>query len=706
MSDKPQRPNGGELTPLQKAFLTIRTLRQELDAAQAGRSEPIAIVGMGCRVPGADGPDAFWELLAEGRDAISEVPRSRWNVDALYDPKPGAPGKVYTREGGYIDGVDLFDAAFFGITAREAATMDPQQRLLLEMAWEAIEHAGIAPASLKGTPTGVFVGVTSADYACLQLEQNHLPDDPYFSSGAALNACAGRASYVLGLQGPCMAVDTACSSSLTAIHLACSALRNRECDAALAGGVNLMLATWPHVTLAAAQMVAPDGRCKTFDASADGYVRGEGCGIVVLKRLSDAQKAGDRVLAVIRGTAVNQDGASSGFTVPNGVAQQALIRRTLESAGVGANEIDYVESHGTGTALGDPIEAGALGAVLGKAAERTQPLLLGSVKSNIGHLESAAGVAGLIKLVLAMNHGRIPRTLHIKQQNPKIDWSGLNLRPVSDPLEWPRGSKRRLAALSAFGVSGSNAHLIVEEAPPATPATAESDRTVHVLALSAKAPGALVALAAAYRDWLANRTDAEIADICSTANRGRNHFKHRAAICGTTVADFREGLNALSENREAPGLFRAAETPNQPARSADTLKQSVNRALAEAAGQAPDWPRVMADLADAYAHGADIDWAALDAGIARNRVQLPTYRFQRKRYWITERDETMTAGSSDSTPPAAEALQRHRSEVRGGVIALVAEMLRERPDEVPLDVPFLEMGADSLILVHPSHPFS
>lgn len=699
MSHTPERPTAGELTPLQKAFLTIRTLRQELDAAQAGRSEPIAIVGMGCRVPGADGPEAFWELLAEGRDAIREVPRHRWNVDALYDPTPGAAGKVYSRDGGYIDNVDMFDAAFFGITAREAATMDPQQRVLLEMAWEALEHAGIAPASLKGTPTGVFVGVTSADYACLQLEQNHLPDDPYFSSGAALNACAGRVSYVLGLQGPCMAVDTACSSSLTAIHLACSALRNRECDAALAGGVNLMLATWPHVTLAAAQMVAPDGRCKTFDASADGYVRGEGCGIVVLKRLSDAQKSGDRVLAVIRGTAVNQDGASSGFTVPNGVAQQALIRRTLDAAGVAPHEIDYVESHGTGTALGDPIEAGALGAVLGKAPGRTQPLLLGSVKSNIGHLESAAGVAGLIKLVLALGRGRIPRTLHVRQQNPKIDWDGLQLRPVREPLEWRPGSKRRIAALSAFGVSGSNAHVIVEEAPPAPPAPPARDRAVHVLALSAKAPAALTELAAAYRDWLQHRADGELADICATANCGRNHFKHRAAVCGATIADVREGLAALSEDREAPAVFRAAQRPGEPARSPDILRQTVNRALDEARAASPDWPRLMADLADAYAHGADVDWASLDAGTSRHRVQLPTYRFQRKRYWITERDQTMTAGSSESPSAAPDAAQRHRTDVRGGVISLVAEMLRERPEDVPLDVPFLEMGADSLVLV-------
>ena len=663
MSDTPQRP-ASELTPLQKAFLTIRTLRHELDAAQAGRSEPIAIVGMGCRVPGANDPDAFWRLLSEGRDAIGDVPRGRWDVDALYDPTPGTPGKVYSRQGGYLDQVDGFDAAFFNISAREAASIDPQQRLLLEVAWEALEHAGIAPASLKGTATGVFIGVTSSDYACLQLEQNRLPDDPYFSSGAALNACAGRVSYVFGLQGPCMIVDTACSSSLTAIHLACSALRNRECDAALAGGVNLMLAAWPHVTLAAAQMVAADSRCKTFDASADGYVRGEGCGVVVLKRLSDAVAAGDRVLAVIRGTAVNQDGASSGFTVPNGVAQQALIRRTLAAAGVDAHEIDYVESHGTGTALGDPIEAGALGAVLGRAPGRERPLLIGSVKSNIGHLESAAGVAGLIKLVLALGHESIPRTLHVKQENPKVDWAGLHLRTVREPHAWAPGGKRRLAALSAFGVSGSNAHVIVEEAPAHSSEPPPLDRVPRVLTLSAKSAAALSELAGAYDEWLADRSDDEIADICRTANSGRTHFKIRAAITGSTIAELRAGLGAIRDGRDLP-------PPASPL-PADT-----------------------AAAVDTYLRGGDVDWASLDGGARRNRVALPTYRFQRKRYWLTnaggdasrvERDDTMTQ-------------QRHRDQVRGDVIALVADMLRERTDEIPLDVPFLEMGADSLILV-------
>jgi natural product biosynthesis luciferase-like monooxygenase protein/amino acid adenylation domain-containing protein len=692
-SVKQESPNTSELTSLQKAFLTIRKLREQLDAAQAARFEPIAVVGLGCRLPGADGPDAFWELLSQGRDAITEVPRGRWNVDALYDPKPGTPGKVYSRCGGFLDNVELFDAAFFGISAREAATIDPQQRLLLEVAWEALEHAGIAPSSLKATPTGVFVGVTASDYACLQLEQNKLPDDPYFNTGAALNACAGRVSYVLGLQGPCMSIDTACSSSLTAVHLACSSLRNLECETALAGGVNLILATWPNVTLAAAQMVAPDGRCKTFDASADGYVRGEGCGIVVLKRLSDAIKAGDGILAVIRGTAVNQDGASSGFSVPNGVAQQALIRRTLEVAGVEPGEIDYVESHGTGTALGDPIEAGALGAVLGRAVARDRPLLVGSVKSNVGHLESAAGVTGLIKLVLAMCRGQIPPTLHIHQPNPKIDWDGMNLRAVRESVDWPRGAKRRLAALSSFGVSGSNAHLILEEAPPVSVTRPDRDRSVHVLTLSAKSEAAMVELAAAYDEFLAGQRDDAVGDICSSANRGRSHFKYRAAICASSIEQLRAGLTGIRTGQQAPGLFLGESDRGRQKNSRSLRLPSLEDTTEER-------QELLTGLAVAYVNGIDVDWAKLDESIPRNRIHLPTYRFQRKRYWIKEREEIMTPASTESTTSEADKLRSHRESVKADVIALVAELLREQPADVPLDVPFLEMGADSLILVY------
>ena len=562
----PESSNTTELTSLQKAFLTIRKLREQLDAAQAARFEPIAVVGLGCRLPGADGPDAFWELLRQGRDAITEVPRERWNVDALYDPRPGTPGKVYSRYGGFLDNVELFDAAFFGISSREAATIDPQQRLLLEVAWEALEHAGIAPSSLKATPTGVFVGVTASDYACLQLEQNRLPDDPYFNTGTALNACAGRVSYVLGLQGPCMAIDTACSSSLTAVHLACSALRNRECETALAGGVNLILATWPNVTLAAAQMVAPDGRCKTFDASADGYVRGEGCGIVVLKRLSDAMKAGDRYPGADPGGAVNQDGASSGFTVPNGVAQQALIRRTLEAAGVEARRDRLRRIARNRNGARRPIEAAALGAVLGRAASRDRPLWVGSVKSNLGHLESAAGVTGLIKLVLAMCRGQIPPTLHIHQPNPKIDWDGMNLRTVRESVDWPRGTKRRLAALSSFGVSGCNAHLIIEEAPPASVPRPQRDRPVHVLTLSAKSPAAIAELAAAYDEFLVGQRDDAIADICSSV------------MVVAAISNIARRSVPVGSNNSAPGwpVFAADNRPRDCFLSAShPLRSSV-----------------------------------------------------------------------------------------------------------------------------------
>src|SRR5262249_17282326 len=352
--------DSGELTPLQKAFVVIKQLRGKVERLAQAASEPIAIIGMGCRMPGAGDPESFWELIRDGQDMITKVPSERWDIDAYYDPEPGRPGKTYTRYGGFLSGVDRFDAAFFGISAREAEGMDPQQRLLLEVAWEALEHSGLVPAQLVGSAPGGFVGVTSSDYGALQIEQaDQQQTYPYFNTGTPLNACAGRLSYILGLQGPCMAVDTACSSSLSAIHLACASLRAGECDQVLAGGVNLILTPRLYLTLSAAGMMAPDGRCKTFDATANGYVRGEGCGIVVLKRYADAQAAGDRILALIRGSAVNQDGASGGFTVPNGVAQQKLIHQALAKAGVAPAEIDYVEAHGTGTALGDLIEAQA-----------------------------------------------------------------------------------------------------------------------------------------------------------------------------------------------------------------------------------------------------------------------------------------------------------------------------------------------------------
>lgn len=411
-------------------------------------------------------------------------------------------------------------------------------------------------------------------------------------------------------------------------------------------------------------------------------------------------QAGDRILAVIRGTAANQDGASSGFSVPNGIAQQALIRRALKSADVDPGEIDYVEAHGTGTALGDPIEAGALGAVLGQAVTRAKPLWLGSVKSNMGHLESAAGVTGLIKLVLALRHEQLPQTLHVNTPNPAIDWNGLKLKTVQESVAWPRGNKRRLAGLSSFGVSGSNAHLIVEEGPPDTVRRPDADRPFHVLAFSAKSQSALVELAAVYDEFLACQQDESIADICFSAGTGRNHFKYRVAICAARIEEFRAALSAFRQGQDAPGLF-VGEPGELSARSVRISFDTNNpdaETLPPLDGPASDWYALFSRLATDYINGNDVDWAALDKSILRNRLHLPTYRFQRKRYWITERDQIMTP--APSTQPALDELHRHRESVKADAIGLVAELLREKPADVPLNVPFLELGADSLILVY------
>ena len=374
------------------ALRVIEALETRIDSLERAKREPIAVIGLACRVPGASDSDAFWRLLDQGVDAIGEIPADRFDVEDYYDPDPDAPGKITTRWGGFLDQIGAaFDPQFFGIAPREAVSMDPQQRLLLEVSWEALEHAALAPARLRGSRTGVFVGISSFDYAQLLASQDEATIDAYLGTGVAHSASVGRVSYVLGLEGPNLAIDTACSSSLVAVHQACQSLLAGESDLALAGGVNVILTPTATISLSKARMLAPDGRCKTFDATADGFARGEGCGIVVLKRLADATRDGDRILAVIRGSAVNQDGASSGLTVPNGPAQTRVIRGALEQAGIAPGEVDYLEAHGTGTSLGDPIEVQAAAAALGTGRPADRPLLLGSVKTNIGHLEAAAG---------------------------------------------------------------------------------------------------------------------------------------------------------------------------------------------------------------------------------------------------------------------------------------------------------------------------
>ncbi len=714
--------------------------------------EPIAIVGMACRLPGgADTPEAFWRLLREGTDAISEIPADRWDVDAWYDADPEAPGKMYVRSGGFLREVDRFEPQFFGISPREAESMDPQQRLVLEVAWEALERAGQDAGALRNTRTGVFVGITTADYSRVILQGPPEDVDAWYASGTSLNVVAGRLSYTLGLQGPSVAVDTACSSSLTALHLACQSLRTGESTMALAAGVNLILSPEPMMAVCKARMLAADGRCKTFDASANGFARAEGAGVLVLKRLSEARAQGDNILAVIRGTAVNQDGASSGLTVPNGLAQQAVIRQALGSAGVRPAEVSYLEAHGTGTSLGDPIEAEAAWSVLKEGRQGGESLWMGSVKTNLGHLESAAGVTGLMKVVLAMQHRQLPAHLHLKKPNPHIDWKSMGVKVPVELTAWEPTQGRRIAGVSSFGFSGTNAHVVLEEAPPRPVRTREVERPEHVLVLSARSAEALRAQAGRYAQALAEG-GTELGDVCFTAAAGRTHLEHRLAVVGGSARRMSELLSAVEQGREVEGVVpgRAvgpapkvafvfggdAELSTAMGRElyetqpvfrealehcAEALKGVLEKPLVQvlygaesaflkeepygraavfavewalarmwrawgvvpqalvargvgeyvaavetgvlgleeglrmAVGKVPwvhaetgtsegteaiplhpgeaEWPRLLKTLGALYVKGVVVDWAAFDAPYERRRVTLPTYPFQRQRYW-------------------------------------------------------------------------
>jgi thioester reductase-like protein len=553
--------------------------------------ESIAIIGLGCRFPGASNPDAFWQLLQNGVDAITEVPKARWDIDQFYDPEPGKPGKMSTRWGGFLEQVDRFDAEFFGISPREVERMDPQQRLVLEVAWEAIEQAGIAPDSLSGSQTGVFMGIGNYDY-CRLLAQDITRTSAYDGTGNTLSIAANRLSYSLNLRGPSVVVETACSSSLVAVHFACRSLQSGESDACIVGGVSLMVSPGPFITYSHARMMAADGRCKTFDASADGYVRGEGCGVVVLKRLSDALRDGDMIQAVIKGTAVNQDGLSNGLTAPNGPSQQTVIRKALKNAGVSPVQISYVETHGTGTSLGDPIEFKSLKAVLMQDRQSDQPCWLGSLKTNIGHLEAAAGIASLIKVVLALRHQEIPPHLHLKQLNPYISLQGTTFAIPTDRQPW--SVEHRLAGISAFGFGGTNCHIVVEEAHPefrapilesgsseleknsnafngnaalpkelatqSATSTPQSDRFLHLLTLSAKNQAALQELAQSYREFLAAHPTVSLADVCFTANTGRSHFDHRLAVIANSVEQLQERLDGFISDQSSNELVNGQIT--------------------------------------------------------------------------------------------------------------------------------------------------
>ncbi|WP_424187264.1 beta-ketoacyl synthase N-terminal-like domain-containing protein [Actinokineospora sp. G85] len=601
---------------LKRVIAELHDTRDKLRVAQGRDTEPIAIVGMACRYPGdVRTPEDLWRLVADGTDAITGFPVNRgWDVEAAYDPEPGKPGKIYLREGGFLHDADEFDPGFFGISPREALAMDPQQRLVLEVAWEALERARIDPHSLRGTRTGVFAGTNAQDYGALLAVSPQAAEA--MATGNNASVLSGRVSYALGLEGPAVSIDTACSSSLVALHLAAQAVRAGECTLALAGGVTVSATMASFFGLSAQKALSPDGRCRAFAESADGTGFSEGAGLVVLERLSDAERNGHEVLAVIRGSAVNQDGASNGLTAPNGPAQQRVIRQALAAAGLSADQVDAVEAHGTGTTLGDPIEAQALVASYGREHTAEQPLWLGSAKSNLGHSQAAAGVAGVIKMVQAIRHGVLPKTLHVDAPSSEVDWSGGSVRLLTEARPWPEVDRPRRAGVSAFGISGTNAHVIVEQhrpAPPEPEAATRKPDTVPWL-LSGRSRAALRAQAAKLRAHVLAHPEHTLLDVGRSTAATRSRFEHRAVVLGEDLETQLRGLAALADGE--PAAHVVEDTGGAPARAVEPVFVFP--------GQGSDWPGMALDLLDsspvfastiaecAAALAPHVDWSLVD----------------------------------------------------------------------------------------------
>ncbi len=613
---------------LKRARVALNRARLKIEDVERAKFEPIAIIGMGCRFPGgSDNPDKFWEMLLNGNDAIVDIPLDRWDVDAYYDSDNTASGKICFRQGGFLNDIDKFDANFFGISRREAESMDPQHRILLEVCWEAFEDAGISPNSLKNSKTGVYMGIGQNDYG--QLEMNC--GDPkrinaYSGTGNLFCFAPGRLSYVLGLQGPNIAVDTACSSSLAAVHLACMGLRNNEADLAIAGGAHLIISPEISVFLSMTGAVSPDCRSKTFDASANGFARGEGCGAVVLKRLSDAVANKDNILALIRGSAINHDGPSSGFTVPNEQSQEKVIRQALDNAHVAPDMINYVEAHGTGTSLGDPIEVGALASALCSERSADNPLLIGSVKTNVGHLEAAAGVVGLIKVVLSMMHRRIPPHLHFQTPNPHIDWNSIPVSVPTSATQWP-DSERMFAGISSFGMSGVNAHAIVEGGsinPSAAGNVNVNNNTEEkfcLFTLSGKNDDALRQSAVRYVEFIDSNPHTLLSDLCYTANTGRADFNSRLSTTVLTIPELSEKLNAFVNGQTTGCAISGQETLQSG--TVDKFDNIHSKTELDKLGKA-------------YVRGKSIDWSLFYRDLDVHSIQLPTYPFQRRHYWVED----------------------------------------------------------------------
>jgi amino acid adenylation domain-containing protein len=646
--------------------------------------EPIAIVGIGCRYPGgASDPASFWRVVRDGVDAVRPFPTERWREVPPFSADPDEPGTISTRLGGFLDGIDLFDSEFFRISSREASSLDPQHRLLLQVAWETLEDAGAVYPRSAGARVGVFAGVSASDYSRRMTAQSgQVADgdrdrniDAYYATGNALNAAPGRVSYLFGFRGPSLAVDTACSSSLVAIRLACQSLRSGECDAALAGGVNLILSMETTQSLSRAKVLSPEGRCRAFDAAADGMARAEGCGLLLLKPLSKAREDGDRIYALIRAAGVNQDGASGGFTVPSRDAQEDLIRRTLVAADVPASAVDYIEAHGTGTPLGDPIEVRALASVFGESHTHERPLRIGSVKTNLGHTESASGAAGMIKTALALWHGEIPPQLHFQTPSPHIDWNQMPVQVVTRRTAWPRGprgSRARMAGVSSFGLSGTNAHILLEEAPLESAVVRPATHDTLPIVVSAMTEQALHVRCHELAAWLITVSDDQFTDVAFTLSARRAHLAHRwSAVCATRV----EAIALLSSAGRldaSPGL-ESAVVDSEAAR-----------------------------VAQEYRRGGTIDWASFWRGHPGRVISLPRYPFQPKSFWIDTAPVTravtplLAAGSEAVT--AVVPIMKDANTIQAEVVHLIATLLRESPSSLDPHRPFLEMGADSIIL--------